>query len=356
LKQELDSVRPALTEARKLATMPRGRHPIVYQRNILNTLLKGADDVRRIVPLLVYDAMRYDHEHDPRQAIIACQAAFNASRSLGDEPFAVSQLIRMKCIFSACQGLERALAQGQPPTEEMSAFQRLLADEDAYPALFVAARGERAVQNELMDALESGDIAVNALRDGRPDWDERLFGVLYRDNIRDEHPILLAMLSRWVALAQLPFPEQRAAEWKLEEEIRNLPKKAILTRLMSPAVEKLGNLSRRNHGYLRCLNVALAAEQYRHETQAWPDAIDQLCPKYLPLVPSDPFNGVPLRYRRLEDGVMIYSIGQDEEDDGGNLDPDNPDQYGVDIGIRLWDVAKRRQPPRPKPQDEQQPR
>lgn len=348
LKQELDSLLPALKEARKLANMPRGRHHIIYQRNILNTLLKGADDTRRIVPLLLYDAMRYDQEHDPRQAMIACQAAFNAGRSLGEQPFVVSQLIRIKCIFSAYQGLERTLAQGQPPTEEMSAFQRLLADEDAFPVLFVGARGERAVQNELMDAIESGDISFSAVSDGRPEWNERLFGFLYRDNIRDEHPIMLAIMSRWVALARLPFPEQRAAEWTLEEEISHLPKKAILTRLMSPAIVKLGNVSRRNHGYLRCLNVALAAEQYRRKTQAWPDTIDQLCPKYLPVVPLDPFDGLPLRYRRLEDGITIYSIGQDEVDNGGDLDRDNPDQPGVDIGIRLWDVPKRRQPPRPK--------
>jgi len=67
------------------------------------------------------------------------------------------------------------------------------------------------------------------------------------------------------------------------------------------------------------------------------------------VIPFDPFDGLPLRYRRLDDGVMIYSISSDGVDNNGNLDTAHPNQPGVDIGYRLWDVAKRRQPPRPKP-------
>ncbi len=46
---------------------------------------------------------------------------------------------------------------------------------------------------------------------------------------------------------------------------------------------------------------------------------------------------------------MVYSVGQDAIDNGGNLDREHPNQPGVDIGCRLWDVVKRRQSPRPKP-------
>jgi len=40
-------------------------------------------------------------------------------------------------------------------------------------------------------------------------------------------------------------------------------------------------------------------------------------PHYLPEVPQDPFDGRQLRYRRLEPGFLVYSIGPDETDDGG---------------------------------------
>ena len=69
-------------------------------------------------------------------------------------------------------------------------------------------------------------------------------------------------------------------------------------------------------------------------------------PNYLAAVPLDPYVGGPLRFRRLEDGVVIYALGPDGQDNGGRFRrrgelATNP---GWDVGFRLWDVAQRRQP------------
>ena len=77
--------------------------------------------------------------------------------------------------------------------------------------------------------------------------------------------------------------------------------------------------------------------------------LDQLTPDLIAAVPSDPFTGDALLYRRLADGVVIYSVSTDGVDDGGAVDAMNPTLPGADLGIRLWDPAKRRQPPEPPP-------
>jgi hypothetical protein len=69
-------------------------------------------------------------------------------------------------------------------------------------------------------------------------------------------------------------------------------------------------------------------------------------PAYLERIPLDPFDGAPLRYRRLDDGVVIYSVGPDGKDNGGKFGKD-PMKEGTDRGFRLWDVPIRRQPPKP---------
>ena len=38
-------------------------------------------------------------------------------------------------------------------------------------------------------------------------------------------------------------------------------------------------------------------------------------------MPTDPFDGAPLRYRRFAKGYVIYSIGSDGHDDGGREKP-----------------------------------
>jgi hypothetical protein len=122
--------------------------------------------------------------------------------------------------------------------------------------------------------------------------------------------------------------------------------------------------------------VALAVERYRLQHGRWPESLADLSPRrqqglitdkhlagaagYGPdligKIPMDPYIGKPLRYRRLADGVVIYSVGPDGKDDGGKIirmNP-NPSTPGTDIGIQLWDPDKRRQPPLPPTKTEEE--
>lgn len=106
----------------------------------------------------------------------------------------------------------------------------------------------------------------------------------------------------------------------------------------------------------RCAAVGIAVERYRLRHGRWPDNLAALVPDFLPAAPTDMLDGRPLRYQRLADGVVVYSVGPDGTDDGGKLadDADWQAQWpaGMDIGFRLWDVARRGQPPpaAPEPQ------
>jgi hypothetical protein len=66
----------------------------------------------------------------------------------------------------------------------------------------------------------------------------------------------------------------------------------------------------------------------------------------MPQVPLDPFDKAPLRFRRTQDGLLIYSIS-----------PDGYDSFPPPVGFRLWDVSHRRQPaqaPPPQPKTEKE--
>jgi hypothetical protein len=349
LAAELDAVRPAVEEARKLADMPQGRYSIHYPRNPLNTLLDEQQRARCVFALLDYDAKRLDEDERPDEALRSCRAGLNAARSLGDEPLAITQLIRIAGVAIACKEVERALAQGEPDPAALADFQRLLLEEDAFPGMELAIRGERGMQQELFDALESGDVSVNELADGHggPDLWERLFGWNMRDNFRDEHPLMLRMMTRRLEITRLPPDQQEAAERALDAEVRNLPPVAILTKLFAPALSKVSDAYRRKLAYERSLLVALAAERYRRQNGRWPEAAEDLTPTFLEQIPLDPYDGEPIRYRRLDDGAVAYSVGRDRQDDGGTFDDAQPTRPGTDLGFRLWNPVKRRRPAPP---------
>ncbi|HEY7310474.1 MAG TPA: hypothetical protein VH643_14005 [Gemmataceae bacterium] len=349
LTKELADVGPALTEARKLRAMPRGRHHISYPRNISRILLKDQTHTGEVVKLLAFDALHRNLVRDPNGALNSCRAVLNAGRSLGDEPLLISQVIRGGRVTDACRAIERTLALGEPSLEELKTLQTLLSEEDAFPDLMIAARGERAEQHALLDALESGDVSVSEWTREPPSWKQRLLGWTVREDFCMEHPIMLKVVNRWIALAQTPPEEQAAAKRTFDQEIRTLPRSDTWTGPLL-SLFQLESSSKRKHVHLRSTIVALAAERYRHEKETWPDTIDKLCPKYMDTVPLDPFDGKPLRYRRVQDGVVIYSVDDDGVDNHGNIGPDpNDSEFDVDIGFRLWDVTKRCQPPRPKP-------
>jgi hypothetical protein len=99
---------------------------------------------------------------------------------------------------------------------------------------------------------------------------------------------------------------------------------------------------------LGCAVAAIACERYRQKTGSWPKALADIPKEVLPEIPTDPFSGNPVLYKRTETGAVVYSVGADGVDDGGEtLDPKMPP--GTDVGIRLFDPAHRRLPARPKP-------
>src|SRR5437016_7245659 len=105
---------------------------------------------------------------------------------------------------------------------------------------------------------------------------------------------------------------------------------------------------RRGRATLETSKVALAAERFRRDRKTWPATLGDLVPTYLATVPADPFDGQPMRMRRLPDGIVIYSVGPDLNDDGGEVRADpNAGGQPKDVGVRLWDVSHRRQPPAP---------
>jgi hypothetical protein len=71
---------------------------------------------------------------------------------------------------------------------------------------------------------------------------------------------------------------------------------------------------------MRAARVVIAAERYRLGKGAFPEQLQELVPGYLAEIPKDPFDGRPMRYKRLTTGIVAYSIGEDGQDDGGRED------------------------------------
>jgi len=84
--------------------------------------------------------------------------------------------------------------------------------------------------------------------------------------------------------------------------------------LGSEAGEDFG---RYHQATMRLLICELALQVFRAEHDREADRLEDLVPEVLPAVPLDPFTGQPLVYRPTADGPLLYSLGYDRRDDGG---------------------------------------
>ena len=270
-----------------------------------------------------------------------------SGRSLGDEPFLVSQFVRIAFDIWATSSVERILAQGQASGRALDGLQRLLSEEECTPFLVNALRGERARIDAFLRALEDGKVSLPRYAGVSAKPSSTVTGVweslTSRAAARRAHPVLLRLLTESIQTAQLPT-EQRADRFEIQEKRVKETDLPVLVNLLFPAMITIAKSDIRVRANLRCAVVALAAERFRLANGRWPKDLAELVPAYLKKVPLDPYDGKPIRLRAVPDGLLVYSIGPDRQDNGGAINRRTPDAPGQDIVFQLWNVDARRKP------------
>ena len=83
--------------------------------------------------------------------------------------------------------------------------------------------------------------------------------------------------------------------------------------------------------------VACALERYRLARGEYPPTLDALVPQFIQKLPRDLIGGQPLKYRRADDGrFILYSIGWNEKDDGGQEVLNKDGKPNLEQGDWVW--------------------
>ncbi|MFO0969980.1 MAG: hypothetical protein U0793_30885 [Gemmataceae bacterium] len=344
----------ALPIARRLQGFPTGRFDFEYTDDYLRTRVGELQELREVASLLDYDVLWCLEQKNGAQAARSCLATFHSGNSVGDEPLIIAQLVRVAAHLISLEGMERCLAQGDVPDDLLQAWQNAIAEELRFDISAVTYRGERAGNFKLMDNMRKGKVGLDDIADlkhrelkgwGLNEW--TIF--LLRPNFfADEQIDMLERMNDIVAAARLPLAEQAEA---IDAMTKRRTSGEIARRLV-PVIAKLADAYARHHTTLLCANTAIAAERYRLAHKSWPPSLQALVDaKLLPEIPLDPYDGQPLRLRRTDNGLVIYSVYKNKIDDAGASIHAEGDAM-LDLGIQLWDPPARRAPPLPAPKDD----
>ncbi len=344
-RAEIEPARAALFEARQLAGFSRGRHAVTWNfKDPLATPLPHVGTTENIIDLLTLDAEVLAHEGKIDEALVSVRAALVAARTMGDEPMLIAQVQRLKWEYFCAQALEESLRRGQATEGKLLSVQKALEAEADEPILRTTARAERAGLHGLMTALEKGELT----REELPLLGVRAEGAglvmgRRRATLEAIHAWLLEYTTQFVEIAGRPSEEQAALLKELATTLSGAPLEA-LPLLRALPVREIGETCHKARAVLRSAAVGVALERYRLANGRWPDTLAALVPKYLKAVPADPFDGKPLRYREDGEGAVVWCLGTDRKDDGGDRATLNTYKDGTDVGFRLWDVEKRGAP------------
>ena len=129
-------------------------------------------------------------------------------------------------------------------------------------------------------------------------------------------------MDEWRAAVGVPFYEQANREPDYFEQLidkhasNSIAAKTFIGWLM-PAVKLCSVAGERAECYRNGTLIGLAAYRFRLRHDRFPETADELVPEFLEQVPVDMVTGQPLHYRLQDGEPLIYSVGQDRDDDGG---------------------------------------
>lgn len=336
---KLDAVNGTRSEAHKMLAFPDGRFEVNWGRTAFDVHLQQVQDARSVARLLQWDALLRAQQGDVTGALRSCRCVLNCGWAIGDEPTGPSQVVRVALCNVTVGMVENSLARGEADEAELAALQAALALEASHPRSRIIARGERGLTHWTLGAIAAGDFSPAEFARTQPKGQEiDIESWPTGSAIRGPHAQVLRDLTGLVEITGRPIHEQPAlvAAW---EQALPPSSQQLLSHL---DVAKVTTALVRVQAAVLTTQVGVAAECYRLAHGEWPRDLATLVPIYLKEVPTDPYDGQPIRYRRTADGVVIYSIGKDLADNRGELDRSRRKQDGVDEGFQLWDANRRR--------------
>ncbi len=303
----------ALELLHKAAQIEHSRYPVDFTEG-LDVLLPYLSELRQSAQLLALEAYLHAQNNQPDFAIDSIKAGFGVARSFEKEPTLISQLVRIACQALAVESLEHAVNRIEFSDEKLKRLSQILKYAQAPDGMLYGFVGERCLGFDIFAQPTEKKLQFI---EGYLSYSPLIFLSTVIGIIDQDAGIYLDIMTRYIEAFKLPPIERLKVTKAVEDEAQEISKIHFLTRAIIPAIAHVVVLDCRIMARLDAAHVALAVERYRMANGKLPDSFDDLVPKFLEVVPKDPFDGKPLKYKKLDPGFVIYSVGDDLSDDGG---------------------------------------
>jgi len=284
----------------------------------INLLLPGLSDVRSLSRIVGAKARLEAQAGAMDRAWDLAVTQAKLADAHQSEPILISQLVRMAVINLSCGTVQRLCEIAPPGPQQRERIETILRTRDDVTPLIHAADGERMIFGEWLFSRSKDEFHKAMPELGFNDSDKSPFMRWLTVKRLTFKPLFLADHAEYVEI-------MHAYAQSLERPYSPAPPEHYgrhrLTEMLVPALGRIRTLHCQMAAQTRITRAGLALLQYRTAHGAFPATLDALNLDGL----SDPFIQGPLHYRTEGEGFIIYSVGEDQKDDGGTLRPERRD-------------------------------
>ena len=329
-------IEQALTAVEEGTQRPRCRFDIDYDKG-QGTRFPPLSWFSNTTTILCAKAYVQANQGNAVNAWKTMETSLRLAQALRSEPFLVSQDTRMGLGRRTIATLQRLCQMSPPDLQQMACLDGLLKPFDDDGPWITSLDGERLLgervflQTSLRSRL-SWAVSLDDCGDLRGVIQSyvRAIPVLFKATLQLDHVAYLGWMRQDTEVAMSPYSRQ---DGEIEKQwINGLPWYCPLTRNLRPSFSAYKSNWVRAKAEVRITRVGLAALGYRHAHGSFPENLDALDMKDL----GDPFSGKPLIYRPEGEGVVVYSVGPDQKDDGGTPRPTDGNEPRHREG---WDIV-----------------
>ena len=304
VSQYLDDNHDALILLHRAVLFPQCRYPIESNDNFIS--ISHFREIRHGIKLLALESMYYVNIQRLDLADQTLIDSFILANSLKNEPLLTSWLVK-----AACDALNYSIVED-------------IINLTALPPGFQTELVNRITQIDFDNALKRAVIGEYAFA-----FDER-YSICFQGR---EQVLYLENLGNCLDTMELSMPERfHVVEKKVQLDDILVFHESLFQQAINPLWYSI-HFSILYETKKRLVITALSIEQYRHDHNELPESLKELVPDYLDAVLKDPYDGSVLRYKILEKGYVVYSVGEDLTDNDGTKEDANGDAYtpGADI-------------------------
>jgi hypothetical protein len=314
----------ALENFQKGATIEQSRYPMDLNQGY-DTLLPHVGKVKQaaqfgeLTSLLLADSKQLQSAADVLLTSLA------SAQSLKYEPLLISQLVRVSCLAIAKTNLEQVVNLVALPSAELNrlatAFAKAESDESSGTAFTRTTAGERASCLAVFDLPpDKLEVMLKKMSGGRPTESGESGGGAVQNlaikkltrNLKSQRAFVEETFNRSIVMRKQSFPERLKTDEYFTSRMAEAKTNDFQFCLMlMPALGKQTSREAGGLATLRVAQTAIALERFRAANNRYPTTLVELAPAFLPAAPQDPFDGEPLRYKKIGDGYEVNSIGAD---------------------------------------------